>query len=222
MNEELEAISAVSRAVNKVTRNGRFAELELSNGIILALKPVPPLLLQAINNEFVQPPPPKIYMEEKGREEENPNDPEYLKLLEKLAAEQELAVNDMVLGVGTSVKSIPEGMYPPESDDWIPQVKFAAKLANKELEMDISDPVRRYLYWLRFYAMETSADVIFARTLPLQLTGIREGEVEEVMESFRGLPERGSNTDSPVETGNNNGNTANRASRRGRPRNRGT
>jgi hypothetical protein len=219
MQEEIQAIDAVSRAIDKVTRNGRFAELRLSNDIVLSLKPVPPLLLQAINNEFNPPKPPKVYIEEKGREEENPNDPTYLAEIERLAAEQELAVNDMLLGVGTAIKSIPEGYYPPESNEWVKQVEFASGIAGKELKIPTDDSIKRYLCWLRFYALETGSDIVFAQSLPMQLAGIREGEVEEVLDSFRGLPERRPDTNPPLEGRSGDGNPTNRAGRRGRPRN---
>lgn len=219
LGDELEAIDAVSRAINRVTRHGRFAEFELSNGIVLKLKPVPPLLLQAINQEFVQPDPPVVYMEDKGRDEPNPNDPAYIKEVEALAAKQELAVHDLLLGVGTEVKSVPEGYYPPESDNWIAQVEFARDLSGRFFKIEKDDTIRRYLCWLRFYALETGGDVALATGLPMQLAGIREGEIEEVVESFRGLPEWGANPDGSPEAGSQNGDTANRATRRSRPRN---
>lgn len=214
MNKELDAIDAVSRAVDRITRHGRFAEFTLSNGIILALKPVPPLLIQAISQEFEQPAPPKVWMEEKGRDEENPNDPEYAKLIEKLEEEQNQAVNDLLLGVGTSIKFVPEGFFRPEEDGWVQKVKFAASIAHKELEIEEADEIKRYLCWLRFYAFETSGDAALAVNLTLQLGGIREGEITEVLESFRSLPERGADTERPPETGSQNGNRTNRAARR--------
>lgn len=216
MQSELDAIDAVSRAIDRITRKGRFAEFELSNGIVLTLRPIPPLMLQAINQEFNPPPPPKVYMEEKGREEENPNDPAYLKSLEQLASDQDLAINDMILAMGTSVKSIPEGYFGPEDDDWIAPVEFAISLSGREILVNRENKIKRYLHWLRFYAMETGADIALATGLPMQLAGIREGEIEEVIDSFRGLPQRRTDPESTAPTGSKNGNPTNRATRRAR------
>lgn len=216
MNEELKAIDAVSRAIDRVKRVGRGATFELSNGIVLKIKSVPPFLVQAVQNEFKPPTPPKVYIDEKGRDEENPNDPEYLRLLVDLDRQQELAINDLFLAWGTEVLSVPEGYFKPEEDDWMSLVEFAQNITGKEIHIDRNDKVKRYLNWLRFYALETGGDIALATSLPMQLAGIREGEVEEVMESFRSLPERRTDSQTPVEQGNNNGHSANRAARRAR------
>lgn len=221
MREELESIELVARAVDRITHKGRFAEFKLSNGIVLNLRPVAPLLLQAISNEFKTPPPPMWNNPEKDREEPNPNDPRYLKEIEELTLKQYDAINNCLLGVGTSVKEIPEGYFPPESDNWIASVEFTSSIAGKKVHID-TEGIQRYLCWLRFYALETSMDVIVATSLVTQLGGIKEDEIEEIAESFRGLPERGADTDSPVETSNSNGDTANRATRRAGARDRGT
>lgn len=216
MNNELKAIDAVSRAIERVKRVGRGAEFELSNGIVLKIKSVPPFLVQAVQDEFKTPTPPKVFIEEKGREEENPNDPAYLRLLEELETQQNLAINDLFLAWGTEVLSVSEGYFTPEQDDWIVMVEFAQNITGKNIHIERDDKVKRYLNWLRFYALETGGDIAIATRLPMELAGIREGEVEEVMESFRSLPERGIDTQGSAEQGNSNGHTTNRATRRSR------
>lgn len=222
MESEIESIEAVSRAVDRIVRRGRLAEFELTNGIVLTIKPVPPLLINAINQEFQEqlPAPPKILIEEKGREEENPNDPEYLRQIGELAERQQEGVANLLLGVGTEIKFVPDDMFKPDDEGWVQQVQFAAELANKQLEIP-SDGVKRYLCWLRFYAMESNTDVALCQGLCMQLAGIREGEIEEVVESFRSLPQRGTDSHSEVEGIRSNGYTGNRADRRSSARNRG-
>ncbi len=200
MNEELVAIDAVSRALDRIKKIGRFAEFELSNGIVLKMKPVPPILLQAVTSEFNPPPVPKVHIEEDDRWEENYSDPNYLDELNRLAEAQGKALQDLVAAVGSEVLSVPDGYFRPEEDGWIDQVKFAAELTGTKLEMDLENSTKRYLYWLRFYALETGADAALAQNLPYQLSGIREGEVEEVIESFRSLPARRTDNESTSET----------------------
>ena len=216
LSQEIESIEAVSRAVDRVKRVGRGAEFTLSNGIVLKIKSVPPFLVQAVQNEFKTPAPPKVYIEEKGREEENPNDPEYLRKLLELEDQQNLAINDLFLAAGTEVISVPDGYFGPEQDDWIAVVEFAQNITGTDVHIERDNPIKRYLHWLRFYALETGADVALATRLPMELAGIREGEVDEVMESFRSVPERRTNTQDTIEQGNSNGHTANRATRRAR------
>jgi hypothetical protein len=222
LSEEVEAIDVVARAVDRITRRGRLVDFELSNGIVLTIKSIPPLLLQAVNNEFQLPDAPKIYMEEKGREEENPHDPNYLKECQRITEQQDLAISDLILAIGTNVRSVPDGYFPPESDDWIETVEFANRISGKPLTIDRDDVTKRYLFWLRFYALETGGDVALAQGLPMQLAGIREGEVEDVIDSFRGIPEWRADPEGSATSGSQNGDTANRAARRSRSRNRGT
>lgn len=222
MQEELDASEAVSRAIDRVKRVGRFAELELSNGIVLTLKPIAPFMITALSKEFEPPPPPKVFLEEKGREEENPNDPAYIRELERLNEASNLAMNDLVLALGTAVKSIPEGYFPPEDDSWIEQVEYAFSVVGQDIKIEREDKIRRYLHWLRFYALETLVDTSMATSLYWSLVGIAEGEVAEALDSFRNIPKRGADSVSaPAET-SENGNSTNRATRRASARSRGT
>lgn len=220
MQIEMDSMQAASRAVDRITRNGRFAELKLINGIVLSIKPVPPLLLSAVLAEFPDPPEPTVWMEELGRNEPNPNDPQYAKDLIAVSEARDLAVNNLVLAVGTSFNSAPEGYFGPDDDGWVATVEFANKLVGKEIQVEKADgdSITRYLQWMRFYALETSLDIALAQSLPYQLAGIREGEVEEVIESFQRNPQWGANTLGEPEAGNQNGNTDNRTARRARPR----
>lgn len=219
VQDELESAEIVSRAVDRIQRQGRQALFTLSNGIVIRLKPVPPMLMQAVNNSFEAPNPPKIMMEEKGREEENPNDPDYLNTLVELAKANQLAVENLMYGVGTEFVSAPEGYYGPDDDRWIEQVEFASRITGVELTLPREDKTLRYIFWLKMYAMEHSIDVVILSRIPSELGGIREGEVDEVIESFRRVPKRGDNNESAPEPGSKNGNPANRASRRSRARN---
>lgn len=222
MNDEVEALDIVARAVDRITQKGRFAELKLTNGILLGLKPVPPLLIEAVNNEFKLPEPPTVYLDEKGRDEPNPNDPEYQKELKRLEEVQNLAITDLILGVGTRAISVPEGYFMPEDDGWVASVEFANQLSGVTLKVDAEPGIRRYLQWLRFYAIESSTDLALVTGLPLRLAGIREGEIEEVVDSFQRLPERGTDNVGSITPGSQNGHTANRAARRSSSANRGT
>lgn len=216
MHKELEAIEAVARAVDRIERRGRYADFTLQNGIVLAMRPIPPLLLQAVSDEFRAPDPPTIWLEDRERHEPNPNDPAYLKEIQRITEAEQLATEDLTLAVGTSVKHVPEGMFKPEDDGWVTQVKFAAKLGKLDIEIDTEDEVKRYLAWLRFYALESSTDIVMVRNLSTMLAGIQEGEVDEVIESFRGDPRRGTDSQSASETGGQDGD--NRAARRRRSR----
>lgn len=214
MNDELEVINAVGRALSKVEARGRFADLTLSNGIVLDCRPVPPLLVNAVNEEFQDPPVPKVVDQDKGREIENPNDPAYLDAVTRVSSLRESAVIDLVLAVGTSVKTVPDGYYAPEQDEWIAWVEMAQKVTGRAFAIDRDDKQKRYIAWLRFYALETGTDLKLAAQMPLQLAGINEQEVMDAINSFRGSAERGADNPGAATTNSSNGHNANRAARR--------
>lgn len=220
MREELDSFELVAKTIDRVSKNGRFTDFELSNGIVLTLKPLPPFLLQAVMNEFKEPPVPTVYMEDKGRQEPNPNDPVYLAECVDVARRQNNAVNDLLMSAGTYIKSIPEGYFPPDSDEWIDQVEAVVNIVNQKLEINTDNKTKRYLCWLKFYALENSTDAAALNTIATSLAGISEKEVEEVIESFRSISERGADTDDTAVHASENGNTANRSERRASARNR--
>lgn len=223
MQREIDSMEAVERAVDRITHKGRFAEFKLVNGIVLDVKPVPPLLLNAVIAEFPDPEPPMVHMEELGRDEPNPNDPAYHQALLDAGNARDEAVNNIVLGVGTSVKHVPEGYFKPEDDGWVATVEFAAQIAGKELKVEpvSGQKVTRYLQWLRWYACETGMDIALLQSLPYQLAGIKEGEIDEVAESFQHYAQRRADPPGEAEAGSSDGNTDNRAARRSRSRVRG-
>lgn len=163
------------------------------------MKPVPPLLLNAIANSIPEPQVPKIWMEEKGREEENPDHPAYLKALSDRANEIGMRIIEATLLVGTELVSIPDGIAKPSDNSWIKRVELTGKILNQ------NDKDERYLTWLRFYAVETQEDLNKINSIPLQLAGIQEVEVETAIETFRSDEERGENNPIPNKNGHKNG-----------------
>jgi hypothetical protein len=104
-----------------------------------------------------------------------------------------MAVADMALMKGTEVVSVPDGIPPPDSDVWIDDL-------SDTIELNLKTPGHRYLSWLRFVALETNEDIAMAVALPLEIIGLSEKEVEDALNSFRGLAGRGA--DSASQNGN--------------------
>lgn len=222
MQEEIDTIEAVSRAVDRIERRGKTANFTLVNGIVLKLKPVAPYLLVAVEREFPDPEPPVTWIDEKERNEPNPNHPDHVKALEQNTWKKDLALNNLVLGVGTEFVSAPRGYYGPEEDEWLKVLEVAASITEKPLLFKKDDPTARYIAWLRFYALQSQVDITVVTTLTYQLTGIAEGEVDEILEAFQGGKGRGTDSNDSPPPRSENGNKPNRAARRSSPRNRGT
>lgn len=173
--------------------------ITLSNGIVLRVRSMPPLLFSSVTNSIPEPEVPKVYMEDKGRDEPNPNHPDYVKAMEDRTAAIALATMNLMLVACTSIDSIPEDCESPEDDGWL----FQARMAG--FEFNPNDRNERYLAWLRAYAIATVGDMQKVQTVPLQLAGVSEQEVDEAMDAFRSGEGRDSDSGVPSEGGSENG-----------------
>lgn len=213
--------SEAIRATSKVVKNSRNREIPkevvLSNGIVLSVKAMPPMLLNSVANSIPEPVVPKVYIEEKDREEENPNHPSYIKALEDRQTKIGMATNNLILYACTKIKELPEGIPGPDDDTWIPLARMSG------LDIDNSDPVQRYVTWLKCVAIENVDDMTKAMQVPIMLAGVSEEEVADVMDSFRSGEGRSTDSELSPEQSSSNGNNVqnitsggNRASRRAR------
>jgi hypothetical protein len=212
---ESKAIQAASKALSRASSEIP-TELTLSNGIVLKLKNIPPLLINSVSNSIPEPEIPTVWIEDKEREEPNPNHPAYLAAKLKRDQELTLATINLILYAGTELKSVPKGVSGPDDDDWIPLAKMAG------IRFDESNQIERYLAWLRSYALATLNDLEQAQSLPLKLAGITEEEVNAVADSFRSGEGGGADNTVPTEIGSANGNHVQQSNRRGRRATRGT
>lgn len=191
-----EATDIAVAAIEEVERP-RADTLRLSNGVVLRIKSVPPLLLRAVATKIPEPEVPIWHNEEKDRDEPNPADPDYIAALAKRDELQSMAIADMALMKGTEIFEVPAGFPTPESDDWVAEI-------GENVELNLKTPGHRYLAWLRFVALETNTDIAMAVALPLEIVGLSEKEVDVAINSFRSL--QGWGADSAGQTNNDNSN----------------
>lgn len=217
LEEKSEGLEVVSEAV-QLKRTGRNkAELTLSNGVVLDFRPVTPSLIGAVRADLESkyPSPPVTYLEAKGRDEPNPNDPAYQEQLRQAMAKTERILNDLVIAAGCDIKHVPEEVATLESDDWLqdPRIVVARSLG---LDFDPGDPIQRKVVWLQYYAVENWADDRLFQSMPGQVAGISEAEVMAALASFRSDAERGADTGPAPEDPSVNGNRSQRRAGRNR------
>lgn len=212
-----EGMAIASRAARGAKTKEIPNEIKLSNGIVLKVKAMPPMLLNSVANSIPEPVVPKVYIEEKDREEENPNHPAYLKALQDRQTKIGIATNDLILYACTELKHLPEGLMGPEDDRWLTFAKMAG------LTVDPKDSLQRYVAWLKCYALATVDDMSKAMQVPIMLAGVSEEEVQDAMDTFRsgegGDADIGLSPEQPSTNGNNVQDIAtggNRAARRAR------
>lgn len=168
------AVEAVEGAAQPLV-----TEITLDNGVVLKLKPVPPFLVRQAAINLKQPKPPVIDVGKgDGREEENPNDPEYLKKLDTYNAEVISASTNAMLLAGTEVLSVPDDMWSLDDDGWLELVEFL------EIEVDRENKMARYLAWLRYYALSGPSITRIMAELRKSI-GLTEEEVDDAVDSFR-------------------------------------
>lgn len=199
VSEDSQSIRVASEAFQKAQAQTNVpSELVLSNGIVLKFRPMPPMLLNSITNSIPVPAVPKVWLEDKQREEENPNHPAYLQALQDRQNLITKASMDLIMYACTEVIHVPDNVWGPEDDRWLPIAKIAM------MDFDPSDHAQRVLAWFKCYAIATVEDMTQSQMIPLQLAGITEVEVQEAVETFPGSEERGANTGvSPDEQSSN-------------------
>lgn len=177
--------SAAVRGATAVA--GEFVtELTLQSGIVLRLKPVSPAAIRAASSRVPMPSVPIVHLEESNRDEPNPNDPDYLRMLIEWQLNQASAAQTVALLLGTEIISVPEGWCRPEEQGWIDELRAVYAITGLEgIELHEEPPMARYLDWLRLYAMTTEIDTyIMTRILTLGVL-LTEEEVAQHAASFR-------------------------------------
>jgi hypothetical protein len=148
------------------------------NGIKLKLKKISRLLVVDAAKKVKLPKPPTVFIEDKGRTEENPSDPTYIEELQAAEYQRGMVTIAAYLVLGTSVLEVPEGVDSPEDTEW------SDTLADIEFEVPAKGRAR-YLAWLKYYALNDTElnSLIEAIT---RLSGLTpEKDVSEIKDSFR-------------------------------------
>lgn len=211
-----ETIDAAAKVASKNgTDPGVPSEVTLSNGITLKCQPVPPLTLRYAASSIPRPKPPVIFREDKGREEENPEHPDYKAELALWEQKQQDLSMFIMLAVGTRVESIPKEMSQPQDDDWIEPLEAAG------IEMSLNTEPARYLSWLRFYALSNVKDLETIIKTVARHIGVTEEDVAAAAETFPSSEERGVDTEPATPEPGDDRDNVQRPRSRSRPQSRG-
>lgn len=151
-------------------------EVITSRGIKLILHPVPPMLIQEVNQQFPQPKIPTWFNEEKGREEENINDPLYMELVNKVNFDRGMVMVDVLLS-GVTIDKVPDGMEKVEDDGWEYYLELVGRKASQS-------KIPRTIQWLKYYALDNT-DLTNVRDKVLRISGgTLEVDVEQATDTF--------------------------------------
>jgi len=149
--------------------------ITLSTGVKAYLNPVAVSLVEDIGNAVEPPPVPTVYNEAKGREEPNPNHPQYLQDVRRYNEERAMAMADAAIVFGLDLV---DGA--PDDDTWIKKLQFVAKRSSLDLSaFDLDDPFDREFVYKKYVAVG-SQDLV----LVMKKAGLGQEDVDEALETF--------------------------------------
>ena len=161
-------------AVAKEKRGPR--EEVLHNGTRVRIVPVSAQLITEVTRRVPKPDVPVVYNEDKGRDEENPNDPRYLMELDEREAQIGLAAMDAIVMFGVELV---DGL--PEGDLWVKQLKLMEKMGHLDLSgIDFTDELELEFVYKRYVAVSAEDYELLRGT-----SGIDQEMLDESEESFR-------------------------------------
>ncbi len=169
-------------------------DIELNNGIILKLRAVPAAMMRRVATKIEKPKVPKMDMG-KGREEENPGDPAYQDAMDEYHYVVGEATVNVILSMGVSVVSVPDGMDNIDDEGWTEALEFF----DVDKEYDLSTKIGRKLAWLQYYAITGEPEWLKVLGRISAMIGMTEGEVADAIESFRDRATRGADNGLPAE-----------------------
>lgn len=149
-----------------------------STGVTVKIRPVSRFLISQAQNNIRDPKPPIIMMEDKGRSEPNPNDPDYIAALIAAQLKRAEVVVDIILALGVEVVSIGDTTIPLESDIWEQAIEVAGlKVPTGEKQ--------RLAAWLKYIAVPVEEDLAHIITTAQRRVFTMEADVNDAAETFR-------------------------------------
>jgi hypothetical protein len=152
-----------------------------STGIVFKLSKVNNLTIVEAGKKLKAPKIPVMFIEDKGRDEENPNHPEYVDALRDFQMEQGMLLVNTYLAFGTKIISsaLPDDKKPIDDTEWSDDLKET---------LDIDIPIKgkaRYLRWLKFHLLGDEDMNALARAV-MQFSGrVTQEDVATAEANFR-------------------------------------
>lgn len=172
------------KAAKRSSSSGVSKEpIQLSSGYWVRIRPVSAHLIDSAQAMVATPDPPMVYIEEKGREEQNPSDPAYLRALERVDIERSLAATDAMILFGVELVNEDGGLFelPPDSE-WLDKLRLLERKGIISLsEYDLEDPLDKEFAFKKLVAV-SSVDL----PIVAMANGVQGIDVENALDTFPG------------------------------------
>jgi len=153
----------------------------MSTGAVLRPLRLPDLIMQRLWAEHPTPKPPMVEVESGGKKwmEANPDDPAYQETLDQRNLELGEALLRLMLLKGMHIEVLPLGVPVYEEDDeWVEEFETLGAVIP-------TTKTARWLEWVRYRVLPTSADLAKLQEACSRLSGVSEEEIQAAMERFR-------------------------------------
>lgn len=147
--------------------------ITLSTGVILKVKKINYMIVQAVINQFKYPDIPEVFDKDRGRPIRNPDNPDYKKLCAEVDAHRMNAVADAIAAFGVDIHHIPDHITPIEDETWIKELA----LVHIHVEKDF--PAARQQAWINYVALKEADDIATLTKQFLSVMGVSEAAVAE-------------------------------------------
>lgn len=162
-------------------------EFVSSSGLKFKLKKVSAMLISEAGRKVVRPHVPVVYIEDKQREEENPNDPDYIAAQREADWQTTILTINVTIAFGTVVI---EETIPKDIEHW-DDTSWSDTMAEL-LDLEIPKGGRaRYAAWIKFYALPDHQELLDLQRAIARFSGnVPEEDVTSAEDSFRNNEER--------------------------------
>jgi hypothetical protein len=151
----------------------------LSTGVTIRVKPVSNILFTEFQKKHPQPKVPMWYNEDNGRNEPNPNNPDYIEANRAWQFDVGIGIVDLMIIMGTSLESVKDGTPKLEDDDWLEDLSFA------DVEVDRNNKRARWLAYVKYVAAAKDEDMEKLMAHVSGQSGVSEADVETASSQFR-------------------------------------
>jgi hypothetical protein len=187
--------SKVKDRAKELTRGQGDDIVTLSTGIRVKLHPVSSALVDDLKSVIPYPEVPIVHIEDKDRDEENPNDPTYLKQVKETDMKRGDAVFAGLLEFGVELI---DGL--PEDDKWLKKLQRLAKRHQLDLDgYDLKDEFDLEFLYKRNVAVAGDDLSMIGPLYGMNPLGVARARAmflgDETRDSDRGIPVEVSSTD---------------------------
>lgn len=184
-----EAVIETAQEEARVEQRDKVHTLETE--VRVRITPVPPGLISRAQMRIEYPKVPTFTNPDKGREEENPNHPDYIAECNQVNEARGMAALDAMCMFGLELV---DGV--PEDDTWIRKLQWVMP----GFKFDESDPIAREYYYKTLVAVGMQDFVMLAGAM-----GVTKEAVAQAEQSFQRNPQRGNNRRASVTQGRKRG-----------------